>query len=238
MDGAREIKAHASSLGARLAGVADLAPLKAGLPTIPGGFLDPYVRAVSIALPLEDGVIEAVMERPTPEYARHYRVLNAGLDLIAAGVVRWLAGRGSLALGVPASRILDEERLMGAVSHKAVARMAGLGWQGKSLLLVTPEMGPRVRLATVLTDMPLQPDRPLANRCGDCTRCTDACPVGAIRDVPTESHYPGREDAVDLAACNARTHENARLGGVGARICGVCVRVCPHGEKKAARRPG
>ena len=48
--------------------------------------------------------------------------------------------------------------LFGNISHKAVARTEGIGWQGKSLLIVSPQYGPRIRLATVLTDMPLEPD--------------------------------------------------------------------------------
>ncbi len=69
------------------------------------------------------------------------------------------------------------------ISHKAVARMAGLGWQGKSLLLINPEYGPRVRLVTILTDMPLTPDGPVKNRCGACLECVQACPASAIKNA-------------------------------------------------------
>ncbi|MBW2340498.1 MAG: hypothetical protein JRF50_09160 [Deltaproteobacteria bacterium] len=78
---------------------------------------------------------------------------------------------------------------------KAVGRLGGLGWQSKSLLLVNPDYGPRTRLATILTDAPLNPHGPIENRCGDCTKCKDACPPGAIKGASTKDHYRSREDA-------------------------------------------
>jgi len=103
-------------------------------------------------------------------------------------------------------------------------------WAGRGR--VTPEFGPRVRLVTVLTDLPLMPDRPVRNRCGTCQECTKACPAGAIRNVRTESHYETREQAVALEKCHALVKTFAERPGIGARICGVCVRACPWGKKK------
>lgn len=218
--------------GASLAGVADLAPFKEERFAMELELLEPYSCAVSIAVSLEDEVLDEIDDRPTPRYADHYREANARLDALAVLTVAWLEGKGYRAEAVPASQLLSEERLMGALSHKAVARMAGLGWQGKSLLLITPEHGPRVRLVTVLTDMSLDADGPIRNRCGKCSACSDACPVGAIRNVGTLDRYASRDEAVDLPVCNARTFENNAMPGIGARICGVCVRACPYGGKE------
>jgi epoxyqueuosine reductase QueG len=226
-----KLKAHLRRKGAGLVGVADLAPF-GGWITLPEDLLAPYTHAVSLAVPLPDEPVDAIEERPTPEYARAYREANETLDRLAEDAVRWITKRGYKAEAVPASKILDDERLLGSLSHKALARMAGLGWQGKSLLIVTPKYGPRVRLATILTDMPLPPDGPVKNRCGTCTKCTEACPVHAIRNVSTEGRYETREDALVLADCNARTWENVKMPGIGYRICGVCVRACPWGKKK------
>ena len=71
---------------------------------------------------------------------------------------------GYQSLPIPASQVLDRENWYAAISHKAVARMAGLGWQGKNLLLITPQFGSRVRLGTVLTEAPLFVDTPVKNR--------------------------------------------------------------------------
>jgi epoxyqueuosine reductase QueG len=141
-----------------------------------------------------------------------------------------LQSRGYAALPIPASVTLDEERNVAALSHKAVTVAAGLGWQGKSLLTVHPRFGPRIRLATVLTDAPLEPHAPIKNRCGKCTRCMDACPAGAIRGVNTDSHYESREEALRFSACVDRLrNENTPMPNIGAPICGVCIRACPFG---------
>lgn len=64
---------------------------------------------------------------------------------------------------------------------KPAAVIAGLGCRGKNTLLVTPEYGPRVRLAAVLTSAELEPDEPFTeDLCGKCERCIHACPTGAL----------------------------------------------------------
>lgn len=225
----RDIVEYLGQNGADMAGVADLAPFKEKGVSLPRDLVVPYARAVSVGVALDDGVIEGITERPTPGYARHYREVNAKLDALALRAVDWLRVRGFRAEAVPASKVLDEEKLLGGISHKAVARMAGLGWQGKSLLLINPGFGPRIRLVTVLTDMPLEPGSPLRNGCGKCSACADACPAGAIKNTPAEGRYRSREEALDLGACHARTLENRDMPGIGARVCGVCIRACPYG---------
>lgn len=231
MDFTAELKDLCRTNGADLVGIADLAPFKRGWTTVPGDLLVPYTSAVSLAVGLEDSVINGIDNGPTVAYAEHYRQVNAALDAIAAKAVQWLGSKGFGAMPVPASHIIDEERLLGSVTHKAVARMAGIGWQGKSLLIVSPEFGPRIRLATVLTDMPLQHDQPLKQRCGRCSECSKACPASAIKNVSTENRYENRDEALFFERCANKTLEFKALPGIGARICGVCVKVCPFGKK-------
>lgn len=109
--------------------------------------------------------------------------------------------------------------------------MAGLGWQGKSLLLVNPLYGPRIRLATVLTDAPLTTDKPIANGCGECTLCMDACPAGAIKGVGTDSHYESREEALYFSRCVEKlVREFSAIPSIDAPICGICIKACPFGR--------
>lgn len=225
-----ELKTFCKSSGADLVGVADLTPFKHGWPTIPADLLPQYKFAVSIAVKLADNIIDDISDLPTIEYLEHYKTVNSDLDRIASATAQWIRGRGHKADTVVASKIVDMENLLGAVSHKAIARMAGIGWQGKSLLIVSPEFGPRIRLATVLTDMPLLPDGPIKNRCGSCAECTNACPAKAIRNVTAEGRYTSRDEALMFDLCAERTYQNSLLPGIGARICGVCVRACPHGK--------
>lgn len=226
----RELKRRALELGADLVGVADLQFLD-GIETTPPDLLVPFTRAVSLAVKLPNAVFEQLEDRPTPLYAQVYLNANALLDQIALKLSSWIEARGGKALPIPASQPLDMENFTAHLSAKAVANVAGLGWQGKSLLIVTPQFGPRVRLVTVLTDLSLQPDAPLKNRCGRCTACTDACVAQAIRNVNVEFHYGSRDEALDFRKCADKlVKEFKNLPQIEKPICGLCIKVCPWGR--------
>ncbi|EGB14548.1 4Fe-4S ferredoxin iron-sulfur binding domain protein [Pseudodesulfovibrio mercurii] len=228
------LKQYAVSAGATVARIADLARLR-GIETMPPDLLDGFRYAVSLAVALSDPIIETITDRPTPIYAAHYQRVNALLDEAALRVSRYVEELGGRAMPLPASQVLDVRNNMSFLSHKAVAVAAGIGWQGKSLLTVSPQYGPRIRLVSILVDADLTPDEPLKNRCGSCTRCTDACPAGAIRNVNTESHYASREEALHFERCVHHVREVcAKMENIGTSICGVCIKVCPWGAKKRA----
>lgn len=119
-------------------------------------------------------VFETIDDLPTPIYGSIYQTANRRLDNLAFNTAKKFQSDGYLSLPIPASQVLDRENWEAAISHKAVARVAGLVWQGKNLLLITPEYGSRIRLVTVLTDAPLNIDWPVENRCANCTLCRDA----------------------------------------------------------------
>ena len=131
------IKATIIKLGADLVGVADTGPLKQ-LTLDPPNLLDSFNRAISIGIRLPLAVFEQIIDRPTPLYSSVYQSANRILDEVAFRTANILQGDGFNSLPIPASQVLDRENWYGAISHKAVGRMAGLGWQGKSLLLVNP----------------------------------------------------------------------------------------------------
>ena len=69
-------------------------------------------------------------------------------------------------------------KLYSLFNHKMAATSAGLGWIGKNGLLISTDYGPRLSLATVLTDAPLEPDAPMEHSlCGECMLCMKHCPV-------------------------------------------------------------
>ncbi|MHA1721446.1 MAG: epoxyqueuosine reductase [Candidatus Baldrarchaeia archaeon] len=221
----------AVSLGAALVGVADLNLLKQ-LETNPPNLLENFKYAISIAVPLPKNVFELITEEnPGELYAHAYRTANMLLDQITFRLAQKITEYGYNAQPVPASMTIDEKSAMGHVSHKAFARAAGLGWIGKNILLITPEYGPRVRLATVLTDMPLIPGKPLENRCGNCTKCIDACPVGALKPSNFKDYPVNRDEVFDVEKCYSRLKKISKLPNIGEQICGMCIKVCPVGEK-------
>ena len=87
----------------------------------------------------------------------------------------------------------------------------------------------KVRLATVLTDMPLESKRErLECLCGSCTICRDACPAGAISG---EIYVPGapRDTIFDARKCSEhmKTYKDIGRGAV----CGICMSVCPYNKR-------
>ncbi|MFE8703041.1 tRNA epoxyqueuosine(34) reductase QueG [Cytobacillus sp. FJAT-54145] len=68
----------------------------------------------------------------------------------------------------------------GELSDRAVAQRAGIGWSGKNCAIITPEFGSYVYLAEMITNLPFEPDEPMEDRCGECNKCVDVCPTGAL----------------------------------------------------------
>jgi epoxyqueuosine reductase len=232
-----QLKKFTGECGADLVGIADLKVLD-GIRTEPDDLLKGYKTAVSIAVRLADGVIDPIIDCPTPLYQQHYLKVNALLDNIAVRVSQYLQNAGHKALPIPASQLLDNTEWYSYISHKAVAIAAGIGWQGKSLLVITPQWGPRIRLVTVITAAALQPDPPIKNRCGKCSYCTKACPAQAIKNVNTMTHYSDREEALHFDKCVAKvSQEFTKLPFIDSPICGVCIRVCPWGSKRRREKP-
>nr|WP_320191311.1 4Fe-4S double cluster binding domain-containing protein [uncultured Desulfobacter sp.] len=221
--------------GASTVRIADTVRLS-GIETEPNDLLDGFSRAVSIAVHLSDPIMDMIDTAPTPLYSSHYSRVNAQLDDIAIKTTNLLQSSGARALPIPASQILDSENWTSYISHKAVALAAGIGWQGKSLLIVNPDFGPRIRLITVLTDADLEPDAPIKNRCGKCNICKDHCPAGAILGTSTNSHYSSRSEAINLEKCVYQVRDV--FGGIPHTeplICGICIKVCPWGKKKSKK---
>lgn len=183
--------------------------------------------AVSIALKLSDAVLSTIEDEPTPMYFQHYRTANAILDEAAFQIARWIEAKGYSAFPVAASQSLGgNKRYEGLIPHKTVAVLSGLGYVGKSGLFLSEAYGSKVRLASVLTDMPLERQKPLVdNKCGNCTLCRDACPAGAIYGVlPSET-----ERNFDPEKCSHYMKEHFQGIGRGS-VCGICIKVCPQNK--------
>ncbi len=234
-----ELKEFIKSHGAKVVGIGDLRMYE--FDENSGDkkkFFEKFKFGISIGLRLDDEIIDQIGNKPTVAYADHYRNINRNLDEIAVKVRNWIENKQFDAYIIPASKIVDEIELKGEISHKAVARIAGIGWQGKSLLIINPEFGPRFRMVTILTNMALKADKPIKNRCGVCEICKLLCPAFAIKGVKplNGDYYKSRDEAIDLEKCYKKLCEFREMDGINATVCGVCVKVCPWGDKKNGKK--
>jgi epoxyqueuosine reductase len=235
------LRRAAAGLGVDLFGVADLAPAHDFILDQGGPVLAAYPRALALGVALPHAVVDQLPDRADRAvaigYLHHgYDLINQRLDLAASRLASLLQGRGHDALPVPASRTVDRGRLIAAFSHKLAAHLAGLGWIGKSCLLVTPGHGPRVRWTTVLTDAPLPTGAPMAAGCGTCDRCVAICPVQAFTGRPFDPLEP-RDRRFDAGKCD-RYFQEMQAADVQTAVCGLCLYGCPHGQAASRRIRG
>ena len=215
-------------------GVADLAIAQDFVRDQGGDVVAGFPKAVSIGIALPRAIVDQLPNRSQRAVAVNYRshayhIINQRLNMIASQVASALQRDGHRALPVPAAERCDDERNSAVFSHKLAAHLAGLGWIGKSCLLVTPQAGPRVRWTSVLTDAPLAATGgPTEEQCGDCTECVEICPVHAFTGRPFRPGEP-RHLRYDTARCDEYLDERKHEGSM--RVCGMCLYVCPHGRR-------
>jgi epoxyqueuosine reductase len=170
----------------------------------------PYARA--------DDPEESVGPEPgvVARYARGRDYHNV-IGRRARKLADWLRARGHTARGMADSM---------PVYERAWAVRAGLGFVGKNCCLIVPGLGSHVLLAAVLTSAELEPDAPMAERCGSCTRCLEVCPTDAFVG-PRE--LDARRCVSYLTIEQRGAIPDALRPGIGARFlgCDACQDVCP-----------
>jgi epoxyqueuosine reductase len=114
----------------------------------------------------------------------------------------------------------------GPVLERDYAALSGMGWHGKSTMLVHPKTGTFFFLAEALTTLELSPDPPMADHCGKCTRCITACPTQAIR-APHQLDARRCVSYLTIELKGAIPEELRPL--IGDRIygCDDCLDACP-----------
>ena len=209
-----------SSLSVDEFGYADLSDVDtpAGLP-----------RACVFLRRMPADIMKSIKNGPTEEYAEEYRRANAEINTTGFMIEKFLFEKGYKAKMIHASVRTDKVNLMGIFPHKTAATRAGLGWIGKSCMLINKNFGPYIRIGTVLTDMPLKTAEPVVkSKCGKCRKCVEACPIKAICGNLWEPGMP-RHDLFDAFACEmykTRYFSDYNNGN----NCGICASVCPFGK--------
>lgn len=223
-----ELERMAKELGADLFGVADLTVAHEFVCKQGGEHLRKFPKAISIAIRLLDAVVDELYKHEDPgvffTYRALYNTVNSHLDLIALLLAKKIQEKCYRASPIPASQFIDADKLTGVISHKLAAHLAGLGWIGKSCLLVTPDYGPRVRFTTILTDAPLKTGSSISDKCYDCRECVTICPAKAFTGA---SFNPSEPREVRYNAHLCLDYNLKRKEKLGDDLCGLCVYVCP-----------
>jgi reductive dehalogenase len=215
------IKELAVSHGALAAGVTELRPYHVythvGRGT--GTYGEPieldHRWALAFSVEMDHRRVSHAPGAPVIEESARQYVEGAKIALILASWIR--------RLGYPARAHTDGNY---RVIAPLVARDAGLGEIGRMGLLMTPRLGPRVRLGIVTTDMPLVADLPgddlsVIDFCAVCKKCATNCPVGAIPNGERTPIDDGLRWAIDPETCY-------RYWNLIGTDCASCMRVCPY----------
>ena len=135
---------------------------------------------------------------------------------------------GQLRQGVVARAYVDT----GPILEREWAARSGIGWFGKNTNILHTDDGSWFFLGEILTNVELEPDPPMPDRCGTCTRCLDGCPTGALG--------PGYE--LDARLCLSYLtieHRGAIPPALRTRLgnwvfgCDICQEVCPWNQRFA-----
>ncbi|WP_062105382.1 tRNA epoxyqueuosine(34) reductase QueG [Bacillus niameyensis] len=113
----------------------------------------------------------------------------------------------------------------GELADRAVAERAGIGWSGKNCSIITPEFGSFVYLGEMITNLPFEPDELMEEQCGECRKCLDACPTGALvqgGQLNAQRCISFLTQTKDFLPDEFRTKIGNRLYG-----CDTCQVVCP-----------
>ncbi len=193
---------------------------------------------ISIGKRLDYNIINKLIDGPTVEYFNHYNNINKELRELSLEIKKDFERNDVSSFPILPTISIGSEKYMDYlrslsydISHKMVATRAGLGWIGKTALLITKEFGPRLRLVTILLKKdPGFKSKPVEkSKCGKCDICVEQCPAKAASGILWDVNIH-RDKFFNAFKCREKCGELAREKlNINERICGLCLRVCPVG---------
>lgn len=151
------------------------------------------------------------------------------LEAAAQTIAYFIDSNNYKAIVIPGRGRAYNEGAPGIVSHRTLSRISGIGSIGDSGLIITKDFGPRVRLISIITNMPL-PDSLKNNEldfCLHCGKCYEICPVKAISGKAFNSKQPCIP-LIDNYLCSE--YRSSRLAEYGTKFCNLCQYICPVGK--------
>ncbi len=263
-----EVKEKIKEMGAHLVGIASVNHFRnAPKGHRPSDFLPNSKSVIVVGLRVPLAIVETI---PSPFYEAMYDRVNEELSSLVYRVASYLEREGFDAFPIDPDepdylrdvKVLEEGetfkiKMFASLSHRHAAVLAGLGEFTPASYVVVPELGPRVRFASVITSAPLEPDPPLKNeftwglickpeKCGYA--CIKACPVKALPGNGTVDHYKCRKyrgpqiytmnyfkEIVKLQKIPPRIRKlivPPNYRSPAAQLCGKCLKACPIGREK------
>lgn len=215
------IKGLALHLGAHSVGVTEVQPghVYSHIGRGTGRYGDPIALkqrfAIAFSVEMDYTMMGTAPEAPV--------VMESARKYVDAAMIAIQLGNLCRRLGYPARAHIDGNY---RVIAPLVARDAGLGELGRMGILMTPQLGPRVRLGVVTTDLPLNIDAPFSDTsirqfCQICKKCADNCPSKAI---PFGDQIGG----LDQQRWKLDENKCFHYWNVIGTDCGLCMTVCPY----------
>lgn len=207
--------------GATLVGFADLSVL-------PKEIRLGYRYGISIGVALDPKIVSKIPTGPHMAYYDECNNVLGRLNPLAQGVVALIEQKDYDAFPQIKRNTHRDNDHRTRLPHKTIATLSGLGWIGKSALLINEIYGGAVRYTSVLTNMPLEVGQPITESlCGDCSLCAMQCPAKTIRG---NNWIVGmdREELLNAHQCKQTVLERGKALGITHASCGMCVAVCPY----------
>lgn len=169
---------------------------------------------------------------PSLDYFDEYNRLNHQLDKMSDMIERFLKKNKFDAFSKRRENIhMNKIIIRSDLPHKTIATRSGLGWIGKSALLITDKFGPAIRLSSVLTNVKLDIGIPVnQSRCGECNKCREICPANAISGKDWNPNLD-RDDFFSAMNCRDKIIERGKKFHKKNGMCGLCIYACPYTQK-------